>query len=77
MDYDPISPHIFVGSHPTTAGDVDELKAAGISSSCIGEVLGPGRGVNAFENGKPATWPHFDADEITRLYQRRNPAESI
>ena len=48
---------------------LDRLAAADITATGIGEVLEPGRGVAAFENGKPAQWPHFNVDEITHLYR--------
>jgi hydrogenase expression/formation protein HypE len=47
---------------------LEKLKAAGIQATRIAEVLKPGRGVAAFDNAAPAPWPHFDVDEITRLY---------
>jgi len=45
-----------------------DIRSVGIEVTSIGEVLGKGTGVNATRNGKPATWPTFPADEITRLF---------
>lgn len=47
---------------------VEKITAADIKATYIGEVLERGRGVSAFQKGKAATWPKFDADEITHLY---------
>lgn len=47
----------------------ETLQQAGIAASCIGEVLSsPHVGVTALEQGHPFAWPHFEVDEITRLY---------
>lgn len=47
---------------------MDQLNAQGIAVTAIGRVLGQGRGVLALQYGKPAPWPHFEADEITKLF---------
>jgi len=57
-------------SRETSKDLLEKLTAADIQAACIGEVLEPGRGVAAFENAKPAKWPHFDVDEITHLFRR-------
>jgi HAD superfamily hydrolase (TIGR01509 family) len=46
----------------------DRLRKAGVEVSCIGQVLDRGRGVVAFEQERPASWPRFEVDEITRLF---------
>lgn len=46
------------------------IRAAGIEVSCIGVVLGPGGGVEAFRGGEPADWPVFDVDELARFFQQ-------
>ena len=50
----------------------DELMSmigkAGVEVTCIGEVLAPGRGITAEKNNRPAPWPQFETDEITRLF---------
>lgn len=46
-----------------------KLHDEGIAATCIGEILSPGKGVAAFSNGKEVSWPHFDVDEITRLFK--------
>jgi hydrogenase maturation factor len=46
-----------------------DLAAADITVARIGEVLGAGRGVEAYENGRRVEWPRFEVDEITRLFQ--------
>jgi hydrogenase expression/formation protein HypE len=47
---------------------MDELHKNNIAATCIGKVLTPGVGVEAFCKGKRVPWPHFDVDEITRLF---------
>ena len=47
---------------------MNRLKTAGIRGTCIGEVLERGRGVIATMGEQEFMWPHFEADEITRLY---------
>jgi len=44
-----------------------DIRRAGIEVTAIGGVTGTGTGVEASRNGKPAVWPSFAADEITRL----------
>lgn len=45
------------------------IRAAGIEAACVGEVLGGGAGIEAVnESGQSVPWPHFDVDEITRLF---------
>ena len=39
----------------------------GIQTALVGEVLGPGSGVEAVDgNGKSVPWPHFETDELPR-----------
>ena len=47
---------------------VKEIRKAGIPIADIGEVREIGKGVEAFRNRRPAAWPAFPADEITRLF---------
>ena len=44
------------------------IAEAGIGVTCIGEVLGAGRGIEALKEGRPADWPRFKVDEISRLF---------
>ena len=48
---------------------VSTLGRAGIAATLIGVVGGPGAGVTALENGRAASWPHFETDEAARLLQ--------
>jgi hydrogenase maturation factor len=41
---------------------------AGIEVTCIGEVLEEGQGIDAVEQDDPVEWPHFEVDEIARLF---------
>ena len=41
---------------------------AGIEVTCIGAVLQTGHGITAERDGKPAPWPRFETDEITKLF---------
>jgi hydrogenase expression/formation protein HypE len=45
-----------------------EMRKAGITVSVIGEMREPGQGIDALHHGRPVSWPHFDADEIARLF---------
>ncbi len=45
-----------------------EMEKAGIMATDIGVVTDAGSGIDAVEKGAPAAWPHFDVDEITRLF---------
>ncbi len=47
---------------------IEQLDAQRIAVAPIGRVLGHGRGVLASHHGRPAPWPHFEADEITKLF---------
>jgi len=42
--------------------------AADIPCAPIGEVIEYGTGVEAFVAGKPVKWPHFEVDELARLF---------
>jgi hydrogenase maturation factor len=44
------------------------IRGAGIEATVVGEVLGPGRGIEAADDCGPAVWPAFDTDELTRLF---------
>ena len=44
------------------------ISSAGIKVACIGEVLGKGQGIEAHRNKKQVPWPHFEVDEITKLF---------
>ena len=50
-----------------------EINQAGIPVTCIGEVLAPGQGVSAWGVSGPAQWPHFEVDELARLFQHQRP----
>lgn len=47
---------------------LERLASAGIEATRIGTVGPRGTGINAFDRGQPATWPHFEVDEITKLF---------
>jgi hydrogenase expression/formation protein HypE len=47
---------------------MDNIRVAGINITCIGEVMEPGRGIEAESKSGPVTWPSFEVDEITRVY---------
>jgi hydrogenase expression/formation protein HypE len=53
---------------PAEAGPLaDAIRTASIEVAEIGEVLGPGEGVEALRNGALAEWPSFERDEVSRL----------
>ncbi|MBT8363511.1 MAG: hypothetical protein KJP23_02315 [Deltaproteobacteria bacterium] len=47
---------------------METIRKCGIKVSCIGEVLDSGQGISAVNKGQAAAWPHFEVDEITRLF---------
>lgn len=47
---------------------IADIESAGIDVACIGEVLEAGRGIDAVAQGRPAEWPRFEVDEISRLF---------
>lgn len=48
---------------------IEDIQAEGIAAACIGEVGPKGQGIDAHRSGRPAAWPNFSVDEITRLFQ--------
>ena len=52
----------------TTQPLMGRIAEAGIDVTCIGEVLKAGRGIEAMDKGRPAEWPRFKVDEISRLF---------
>jgi len=54
--------------------DCQQLKSrirdAGIDVTCIGEVANKGQGIRAYISSHQTDWPHFEVDEITRLFLR-------
>ena len=47
---------------------MEAIQEAGIQVSSIGEVLEEGVGIEAIGgNSERVPWPHFDADELTRV----------
>jgi hydrogenase maturation factor len=47
---------------------IKRLQDAFIAVTPIGRVSGPGAGVEALRGGRPARWPRFEVDEITKLF---------
>jgi hydrogenase maturation factor len=47
---------------------LSEMDKAGIMATDIGVVTKVGPGIDAQEKETPVVWPHFDVDEITRLF---------
>jgi hydrogenase maturation factor len=45
----------------------ESIRAKGIAVSEIGEVLGPGGGIEASKGGVAVAWPRFERDEVSRL----------
>ena len=45
-----------------------DVRDAGIEIACIGEVMGRGKGVNAYKKNRQVSWPAFEVDEITKLF---------
>ena len=56
------------------------IEDAAVPVAVVGEVEGAGTGVTAHREGRPATWPHFERDELARILEdgtqgnaRKNP----
>lgn len=47
---------------------LEALHREGTAAAVIGRLAAPGRGIEARRNGRPAPWPKFEVDEITRLF---------
>ncbi len=47
---------------------VSTIRGARIEAAVVGEVLDPGRGIEAEDDHGPVAWPAFEADELTRLF---------
>jgi HAD superfamily hydrolase (TIGR01509 family) len=45
-----------------------EIRKAGIPVNRIGRVLDPGVGVEAYKDSSQRPWPHFEVDEIVKLF---------
>jgi len=60
---------LIIVCRPSKAGELQsKIREAGVAVSEIGEIGEPGVGVEAVNQaGQPIPWPHFEADEITRV----------
>ena len=47
---------------------IEDIRAAGIEVTPIGEVMGKGQGIRAYKRKKQMSWPAFEVDEITKLF---------
>jgi hydrogenase maturation factor len=47
---------------------VEDIGAAGVEITAIGEVMERGQGVRAYKRKKQVSWPAFEVDEITKLF---------
>jgi hydrogenase maturation factor len=60
---------ILIAAAPDAAqGLVTLLGVAGYPTVRIGRVEPAESGLSATRNGRPAPWPHFATDEVTRLF---------
>ena len=75
LDLDPLgligSGSLLICCRPTkTEPMIQKLASQDIAATVIGKVLEPGEGITAFDHGQPASWPQFETDEITTLFNR-------
>ena len=71
-----INPYGLIGSgslliccKPDDSRDlINSIREAGVDIACIGEVMSAGEGIAANRAGNKVEWPHFEADELTRLF---------
>ena len=47
---------------------MEDIAAAGIEITLIGEVMDKGEGIRAYKSKKQVPWPAFAVDEITKLF---------
>ena len=47
---------------------MEDIGAAGVEITLIGEVMDRGRGIKAYKRKKQVPWPAFEVDEITKLF---------
>ncbi|NIV98600.1 hypothetical protein GWN26_05400 [Candidatus Saccharibacteria bacterium] len=47
---------------------MEDVAAAGIEITPIGEVMDKGREIKAYKSKKQVSWPAFAVDEITKLF---------
>ena len=75
LDIDPLgligSGSLLIVCRPDARGRLQEaLGDRGIQATWVGEVLGPGSGVEAVDgDGEPLPWPHFETDELPRAIE--------
>ena len=75
LDIDPLgligSGSLLIVCRPDARGRLQEaLGDRGLQATWVGEVLGPGSGVEAVDgNGEPLPWPHFETDELPRAIE--------
>ena len=62
---------LLIVCRPDSHGRLQEaLGDQGIQATWVGEVLGPGSGVEAVDDdGEPLPWPHFETDELPRAIE--------
>jgi len=48
---------------------VEDIGAAGVDITPIGEVMERGQGIRAYKRKKQVPWPAFEVDEITKLFK--------
>jgi len=51
-----------------SAAIMQAIQSAGTTVTPIGEILAPGHGIQAVQNGRDVRWPRFEVDELTRLF---------
>ncbi len=60
---------LLVTCHPDSSAPLETaIRDRGIPVARIGEVLGPGEGIDARRCGRAVDWPVFTVDELTRLF---------
>ncbi len=47
---------------------MEDIGAAGVEITPIGEVMDRGQGIKAYKRKKQVPWPAFEVDEITKLF---------
>ena len=82
LDVDPLgligSGSLIIVCRDDSGDQVQEaLGERGIPATLVGEVLGPGSGVEAVDShGEPLPWPHFETDELPRAIEKLQRVEN-
>jgi hydrogenase maturation factor len=60
---------LLIASDPSVSGEIiDQLRAGGINAARIGRFTDPETGVYMIKNGSREPLPHYNQDEISKIF---------